>query len=989
MTLAATADDDRENQLNEVLAAYLRAMHEGLAPTRQSLLAQHPTLADELARFFADQDHVERLAAPLRRLMPSSPLVPGRVLGDYELLEEVAHGGMGVVFKARQRSLNRIVAVKVLRVTAASPSSWQRFRVEAEAVAHLDHPNIVPIYEVGECEDLPFFSMKLVEGGSLAENKARFRSDLRSAAHLVATVARAVQHAHERGILHRDLKPSNVLVDRQGQPYVTDFGLAKRLTVPAVQDDPAGGPQPTEPAGVSAIVGTPAYMAPEQALGQPPTIAADVWGLGALLYELLTGQAPFAGVRRRRVSAGPGEEPPAPRSIEPRVDRDLEAICRTCLSRDPKARYASARDLADDLDRYLAGQPVRVRAVGRLRRFGRWCRRQPVIAGLSAALLVLFVTAFGLVWREWRRAERNFEAQEKARAQAEEQWRRAEHNLDRVEAILDDFGMRLTEKQLASIPGLQPARKQFLEAALRHYQDVLAQRGDDPHLRAGVAAAYSRIAQITSAIGSKKDALAACLQAVALYDELCAQSPDDASLGLACAQTLHWAGLFQTDVGRPQDAMDSYSRARTLLEKLHQDPAQGRAARSLLGSLAVNLGNQYFVAGRLADAQASYEEAVHMREALLEEEPRSRQSRYGLATALDNLGNVQGQRGDRTGCHRSFERARRLLEELNGEGRDDGFREQLARILIRISSLQSVERQYEQAIDTLKPGIALLAQLVRDNPRVLSYQDALSTAYRQIGHAFRDKGQSNEAAEHYREAISLSEKIHLADPSSSAYRRNLARGCFDLATVLPKQNRTEEAVRWLTRACDHFRTLAASKSSLVEDHRSLTMALNNLTVLQHEAHPTEALAAVREASEQGREALRLAPNFAQHRELLSSSYRMLADLELQVGRPDNAAAAARACHDLYPDNPTHLYKCARFLAQAADALDAHKELSATEQASRDEWRDRAVQFLHEAIQRGLPDPGKQTQDKAFNALRRREDFRRLVEPSKPSAAHGP
>jgi TolB-like protein/Tfp pilus assembly protein PilF len=311
--------------------------------------------------------------------------------GDYELLEEIGRGGQGVVYRARQKSLNRTVALKVIGLGQwATKAHLKRFRLEAEAAASLNHPCIVPIYEVGERDGACYFSMGLVDGGQLDAVAKREPMPIRHAAELVAKLARTVHYAHERGILHRDIKPGNILLDAKGEPHLTDFGLARlaetESTVTCTME----------------VLGTPSYMAPEQAVGNNArvTSATDVYGLGAVLYQLLTGHAPFAGgTTFETVRLVLDTEPRQPRLLNPKIDRDLSTICLKCLEKDPQRRYSSALTLAEDLEHWLKHQPIRARRTGIFGRGKKWVRRNPTIALLILSLAAL---AAAIGWDVWK-----------------------------------------------------------------------------------------------------------------------------------------------------------------------------------------------------------------------------------------------------------------------------------------------------------------------------------------------------------------------------------------------------------------------------------------------------------------------------------------------------------------------------------------------------------------------------------------------------------
>jgi serine/threonine-protein kinase len=368
-------DAPEDSRLAALLDDYLRQLQAGAPSNREAFLRDCPELLpyldclDGLEKIFPSVSQ-DTIAAPAAA--ESLPGTVAREFGSYELLGEIGRGGMGVVYKARQKGLERLVAVKMILAShVASPEYVHRFQEEARAAAGLRHPHIVQIHEVGQVHGQHFFTMEYVEGMSLAGRIRRGPVAPEEAVRLLAKVARAVEHLHAHGIVHRDLKPSNILIDAAGEPYVTDFGLAKVF---------APGSEMTT---TGAVLGTPSYMSPEQAAGQPSQVgpASDVYSLGAVLYELLTGRPPFRDENPvetlLQVLNG---EPELPRELNPRVPRPLELIALKCLARSASDRYASAQALADDLERYLRNEPLEARAPDAVERVWRWVRREPALA---------------------------------------------------------------------------------------------------------------------------------------------------------------------------------------------------------------------------------------------------------------------------------------------------------------------------------------------------------------------------------------------------------------------------------------------------------------------------------------------------------------------------------------------------------------------------------------------------------------------------------
>jgi serine/threonine-protein kinase len=447
---------------------------------------------------YVGQDSPGQDAAAKTTGVPDQATIPG-----YEILGVLGRGGMGVVYHARQTKLKRLVALKMILAGAhAGPQELERFRLEAEAIARLQHPNVVQIYEVGEHEGKPYFSLEFVDGGSLQNTLTGTPLPAREAARLVETLARAMQAAHQDGVIHRDLKPANVLLTKTGIPKITDFGLAKQLGQDSGQSH------------TGQIMGTPSYMAPEQAAGNVKTIgaAADIYALGAMLYELLTGRPPFkAASVLDTLEQVRTQEPVPPSQLQPKTPRDVETICLKCLQKEPAKRYESAASLADDLQRFLGGEPIHARPVGQVERLWRWCKRQPALAAASAAAvvgllvaLVTFAAAFFVVSeslekevesakekdRQHLKAEKLAEENGllatkayKAKLEADERRERAEHLA--VQALFDGAYHRYTENPAAAMATCAP----LLASAAR-----LKDRAPENSLRAFLGAWHDQAA---------------------------------------------------------------------------------------------------------------------------------------------------------------------------------------------------------------------------------------------------------------------------------------------------------------------------------------------------------------------------------------------------------------------------------------------------------------------------------------------------------------
>jgi serine/threonine-protein kinase len=618
----------------------------------------------------------ERMPEAVR---PSGPAAGRKVryIGDYELLSVLGQGGMGVVYKARQVTLNRLVALKMIRnAEFASEDQVRRFQNEAEAVATLDHPGIVPIYEVGTYEDMRYFSMKLVEGQGLDKHLESLAKDPRAATQTVAEVVEAVSHAHERGILHRDLKPANILLDGLGHAHVTDFGLAKRI------DEDAG-------LTVSgAIMGTPSFMAPEQAAGRSSmvTTASDVYGLGAILYAVLTGRAPFTGGSVMNTLDMVRNSPPQPPTrLNEKLPRDLEVICLKCLEKDPRHRYASAQALADDLHRWLRGEPIAARPVGPVVRLRMWARRKPALAGLSVALIVASIAGIiGVTW-QWREAvsQRNQARvardqalrQEKAAREAEADARtardqavasektavaaraQAEQNAQ-IAGIQATLALNTIQDLISQVrtqlqgPGLYDLKTTLLDTALKRIDGVAGVYEKSTSKEATAAAALMELGKIYRQLGQSRKALQAFQKCLEITRERVKIKNYSDPSRQNLANTYFELAFSSEELNRDMKAALSYNQeGLKLYEDIYNKPSvdnfplDRKVVRAGLAEAYTRVGVTQYRMGELAAAQENYRKAYNLRRELVEEnkdDPRLRQdlsySTMALAETSFRLG---------------------------------------------------------------------------------------------------------------------------------------------------------------------------------------------------------------------------------------------------------------------------------------------------------------------------------------------------------------
>jgi tetratricopeptide (TPR) repeat protein len=764
---SAVTDEER---LEELLDLWEETREDGSRPIPEEFCRDCPELLEEFRRRLRLLARVDDFLQDSTRLL--STVRPGRgerqtsgdnspggsslsddeaslpVVAGYEVLGVLGRGGMGVVYKARQLGLDRLIALKMIRTGEhADRDEAARFQAEAQAVARLRHAHIVAIHEVGQAGGQPFFSLELVEGGSLRQQLAGAALPPPQAARLVQTLARAVQAAHEAGIVHRDLKPANVLLTADGTPKIADFGLAKFL----------GSDSGRTQSG--AILGTPSYMAPEQAQGESRGggvgPAADVWALGAILYECLTGRPPFRGPSvLETLEQVRSQEPVPPCRLQPKTPRDLETITLKCLQKEPARRYGSAGDLAADLGRFLAGEPIRARPVGTLERLRKWARRKPALAsllGVSGLLLIALVVG-GLVYQ--LRLQAALGRAEAKEVEARRQQQRFADNYQRANATLDRVLNRMARWPVGAVPRLKELQREQLEEALAFYQGSLQEDdGSDPSMRANAAWARARMADIQQRLGQRREAAENYRRAVELFESLPAEQRDAADTrGKLQACYVNWSwlpGSFAEVEQRRRIALD-------IAERLGRAEPNEPRWQSRIAQGEDNLGSLYQSGGRAAEAEPHYLRAENIRTALVRDHPAEEVYRAELAQTCINLAVLYQGTKRAAAAIASYERAEGLLRPLIERHPPGGdYALSLASVYVNWSYLPPPKGGTAAVLAQLDRAVGLVEGVVQAEPQYADARDRAFRVHARRAEFYKGSGRWAEAAADYGRALEL------------------------------------------------------------------------------------------------------------------------------------------------------------------------------------------------------------------------------------------
>lgn len=919
---------DQKTRLTEILERYLVSLENGQPTSLDSLIAENPDLAATLTAYVASLEDLHGIAAGFANNSRPAHVEPDdldqeeRRLGDFRLIREVGRGGMGIVYEARQISLDRRVALKVLPFAAVLDARQiARFKTEAQAAAQVQHPNIVPVFAIGVERGVNYYAMQFVDGQPLdraieelragrsessSRKTAKRFEDLHTVIRLGIQGAEALHAAHEYGVVHRDIKPSNLLLDGDGKLWVTDFGLARCQMNGSLTR-------------TGDVVGTMRYMSPEQASGQSALVdqRTDIYSLGVTLYELLTLQPVFAASDTGAAPRRPLEETPRPlRQIRPEIPVDLETVIMKAMATSRDDRYATAQAFADDMRRVLEGKPTVARPPTIVDRLAKWERRHRRIVGaamgVGALSLAGLLVAMGLIAREKSRAEHNFE--------------RAQSSLRDAHEAVDTFGSRLADK-LADVPGATLLRQQLLQETLSYYQRFAAQAEHDPALRSELAETYNKIAPLTEELGSIDDAIAAHQAARRLFAQLAADQPREPKHSRRLAQCDNYLGLVLAKAGKTEQAQSAYDAAIELQQALSAKFPDDSTYADDLALSHNNLGLLLGETARPGKAKEEFLAAIALRERRLVAQPDDPEANRNLAGSFNNLASL-------------------YMDETPAEA----------------------EWCYKRALKCRQSAVAA-------RPDEMQYQSELALAHNNLGALQSRLNRLGEAARSYDEAIRIQTELVRRGPSQKSFRRDLAVSYNNRGLVQTRSSEPKGAEESFQRALDLHLALVAEHPDDIALQSSLGSVYNNLgSVLEDSRRLPEAATAYEQAVEHQELACRLSPEIARYTSFLSRHYFNYGRVLRGLGRPGDAANVALRRRKLWERSPDKLLSVAEELALASGQLSQSPggDISSEQCA---EW---AVDTLEQAVAAGLQLPVNLEDNIPFAVLRENSRFAAMM-----------